>query len=256
MSMSITVSDKIYQRLKEFAKFDESLDVIIERLIQFHDRNHNLEDRDDRNTKNIVINEPTNTKPVRIIFKSDNIPVTTWKEVLIKLCESLHKNHPQEFEKILNLPKYFSKERYHFHSPIEIKSTGIYVETNRGSKAIMMMCYKTLSLFGYSQEDFKVITGKIQRTNTKIHQQVINQKDWKCKGVVFPEETQFRANYKGNNYYGVVQHGTLVVNGNRFNSPSAAAVSITNNSVNGWIFWECKFPGEEKWRIIKSLRIE
>jgi hypothetical protein len=77
---------------------------------------------------------------------------------------------------------------------------------------------------------------------------------WIQKGVRFPQGTDFRATYKGENYYGKVDGGALVVDGQRFNSVSSAAVSITGNSVNGWIFWECRYPGSNSWKIIKSLR--
>jgi hypothetical protein len=77
---------------------------------------------------------------------------------------------------------------------------------------------------------------------------------WTTKGVTFPAGTEFRANYKGKAIFGKVESGFLVVNGKRFDSPSAAAVSITGNMVNGWIFWECRLPGKTSWQIIKTLR--
>lgn len=77
---------------------------------------------------------------------------------------------------------------------------------------------------------------------------------WTTKGVTFPKETEFRTNYKGKTIYGKVESGSLVVNGKRFDSPSAAAVAITGNPVNGWLFWECRLPGKTSWQIIKTLR--
>lgn len=77
---------------------------------------------------------------------------------------------------------------------------------------------------------------------------------WTTKGVTFPAGSEFRANYKGRIISGKVESGYLVVNGKRFDSPSAAAVSITGNMVNGWIFWECRLPGKVSWQILKSLR--
>jgi hypothetical protein len=77
---------------------------------------------------------------------------------------------------------------------------------------------------------------------------------WTTKGVTFPIGTEFRANYKGRTISGKVESGFLVVNGKRFDSPSAAAVSITGNMVNGWIFWECRLPGKMSWQMIKTLR--
>jgi len=78
--------------------------------------------------------------------------------------------------------------------------------------------------------------------------------DWVTKGVHFPAGTEFRAKYKGNEYAGRVEGGALVVEGKRFDSPSAAAVDITKNPVNGWIFWECRLPGSSSWVLITSLR--
>jgi hypothetical protein len=78
--------------------------------------------------------------------------------------------------------------------------------------------------------------------------------DWVTKGVRFPQGTEFRAKHKGVTHYARVGGGSLVLNGKWFESPSAAAVSITNNSVNGWIFWECRLPGESSWKLMSSLR--
>ncbi len=77
---------------------------------------------------------------------------------------------------------------------------------------------------------------------------------WVSKGVSFPHDTEFRASYKGQEYYGKVHQGSLVVNNEKFSSPSSAATSITENSVNGWIFWECLLPNTNKWRPINSLK--
>jgi hypothetical protein len=78
--------------------------------------------------------------------------------------------------------------------------------------------------------------------------------DWIAKGVRFPAGTEFRAAYKGQTYLGRVEGGTLVLSGKRFDSPSAAAVSITRNPVNGWRFWQARLPGQAGWRVIESLR--
>jgi hypothetical protein len=78
--------------------------------------------------------------------------------------------------------------------------------------------------------------------------------DWIAKGVRFPAGTEFRANYKGKTYLARVNGGALVLNGKRFDSPSAAAVSITDNPVNGWHFWHCRLPGQASWQMIKMLR--
>ena len=85
-------------------------------------------------------------------------------------------------------------------------------------------------------------------------EQVSGHGDWVTKGVRFPSGTEFRTTYKGQTYYGKVESGGLVVDNKRFHSPSAAAVKITGNSVNGWTFWECRMPGKSSWQMIKFLR--
>ena len=78
--------------------------------------------------------------------------------------------------------------------------------------------------------------------------------DWVTKGVRFPVGTEFRANYKGQTYLGRVEGAALVLKGERFDTPSAAAMSITKNPVNGWTFWECRMPGRASWQMLKTLR--
>lgn len=77
---------------------------------------------------------------------------------------------------------------------------------------------------------------------------------WIYKGVRFPEGTEFRATYQGALHRALVRNSQLEVNGQTSASPSDAARLITGTSVNGWTFWECRFPGQAQWRILKSLR--
>ena len=77
---------------------------------------------------------------------------------------------------------------------------------------------------------------------------------WVSKGIMFPNGTEFRATYKGKTYTATVKDNQLLMNGKAMTSPSEAATAITNNSVNGWTFWECQLPHEVVWRRIDSLR--
>jgi hypothetical protein len=83
---------------------------------------------------------------------------------------------------------------------------------------------------------------------------VPDEGDWIVKGIRFPAGTEFRASHKGQTWLGRVERGALVVNGKRFDTPSAAAVFITKSPANGWTFWECRLPGQASWQIIKGLR--
>lgn len=77
---------------------------------------------------------------------------------------------------------------------------------------------------------------------------------WEYRGVRFPNDTEFRANYKGKTYTALVENGVLKLNGKIVESPSEAAREVTGTSVNGWRFWECRRPGESRWRLIDALR--
>jgi hypothetical protein len=81
--------------------------------------------------------------------------------------------------------------------------------------------------------------------------------DWVSKGVRFPQGTQARAKYKGQLHLAEVKDGALVLNGKRHDSPSSAAMAVTNNTpVNGWTFWEVKLPGSGEWQTMKRLRMD
>jgi hypothetical protein len=77
---------------------------------------------------------------------------------------------------------------------------------------------------------------------------------WIVDDLAFPNGTEFRGKYKGYFYYGEVCSGALKIKGKEYFSPSAAAITITRSDVDGWLFWDCKFPGASSWIDIYSLR--
>ena len=80
------------------------------------------------------------------------------------------------------------------------------------------------------------------------------REDWMTKGVRIPAGTELRAKYKGRFYVARVEDGALLLEGRRFDSPSAAAMSITRNPVNGWNFWKGRLPGRTAWIPLRALR--
>ena len=80
------------------------------------------------------------------------------------------------------------------------------------------------------------------------------KRPWVSKGVIFPHGTEFRATYKGQVYQAEVKEGALVYKGERYTSPSPAAMKVTRTQINGWTFWECKMPDSELWVPISRLR--
>jgi hypothetical protein len=78
---------------------------------------------------------------------------------------------------------------------------------------------------------------------------------WVSKGVVFPDGTEFRATYKGQNVTARVARGRLRGAGDKVaSSLSQAARLVTQNSVDGWSFWEVKRPSDLKWQRAGALR--
>lgn len=78
---------------------------------------------------------------------------------------------------------------------------------------------------------------------------------WVSKGVIFPDGTEFRATYKGQNVTARVARGRLRGAGDKVaGSLSQAARLVTQNSVDGWTFWEVKRPSDMKWQRSGTLR--
>ncbi|NQU11203.1 hypothetical protein HQ590_10460 [bacterium] len=75
-----------------------------------------------------------------------------------------------------------------------------------------------------------------------------------CDGIQFPNGTEFRMKHKQVWHPGRIEGGNLVVNGKDYSSVSRPACEVTSTSVNGWRCWECRFPGEEQWQQIDTVR--
>jgi hypothetical protein len=93
-----------------------------------------------------------------------------------------------------------------------------------------------------------------QRSASVLKSENPSPDDWLTKGVRLPAGTELRAIYKGRTYLARVAAGALQLDGRRFDSPSAAAMSITSHPVNGWTFWQCRIPGQGTWKLLKELR--
>jgi hypothetical protein len=85
-------------------------------------------------------------------------------------------------------------------------------------------------------------------------------KDWAWKDISLPHGTELRMEYNGQTYSGEIVDGSFLVEGTKVKSPSDAActVATTKNgrktSLNGWIYWQFKRPGERVWKYIDTLR--
>lgn len=84
--------------------------------------------------------------------------------------------------------------------------------------------------------------------------------DLVARGGRIPHGTKLRATYKGAEYRAHVDDGKIVWNGQRFESPSKAAIAVIRSTgtdrqaENGWRFWDVKTPESGEWRPAQSLR--
>ena len=85
---------------------------------------------------------------------------------------------------------------------------------------------------------------------------------WTDSGVTVPHGSLARMEYlRGSQVYeGQFLNGRLVVNEQALDSLSAAADALAvtkvgkKPSLNGWLYWKAKFPGETRWRLLNDMR--
>jgi hypothetical protein len=105
-----------------------------------------------------------------------------------------------------------------------------------------------------NQKDVFQVSKNMDNVELNSPKNPIDGLPWIIDGLAFPKGTEFRGKYKGYFYYGKVSGGALMMNGKEFLSPSAAAMTITRSSVDGWLFWDCKPPGASSWINIHTLK--
>jgi hypothetical protein len=87
-----------------------------------------------------------------------------------------------------------------------------------------------------------------------------NEGSWSGKGVTLEAGTLLRIGYGGKISNGEIDDGTWLVEGQRYGTPSAAAIGVARTkagrktNLNGWRLWQVKRPGDENWIPLQSLR--
>lgn len=80
------------------------------------------------------------------------------------------------------------------------------------------------------------------------------------KGGSIPNGTKLRCTYKGRVFSAVVDSGSIVVEGERFRSPTEAAIYVAKiqgndrASINGWKFWEYFNSDTGQWEVLDNFR--
>ncbi len=87
---------------------------------------------------------------------------------------------------------------------------------------------------------------------------------WTKDGVTVPHGAPARMEYGRGSWFQVYEgqflNGRLVVNGQSFETLSAAAKALAvtkdgkKTSLDGWLYWKVKLPGDREWRSLGDMR--
>lgn len=94
------------------------------------------------------------------------------------------------------------------------------------------------------------MTLENERENNKTK----SVKNNKSQNIQYP--LKIRANHKGQEYHAELLsiEGLIAYDNQEYPTPTQAAKTITNTSVNGWDFWRYKNLESDKWVKIGKLR--
>lgn len=96
----------------------------------------------------------TGTKPLAFSVGQVSRNVSSWKDLLIEVCNILYDEDPQRFiDASLSLKgrkrPYFTRNPDEMRSPEEFGNTGVYFEANQSASSILLRCQTLLAMFDY-----------------------------------------------------------------------------------------------------------
>lgn len=99
----------------------------------------------------------TGKSPVSFVFNNKKITIRYWVDILTEVCNYLYTNHQNNFEQKVSSLKgrkrvYFSRNKDELRVPMQIKTSGIYVESNLSANSIVKFSENLAALFGYDSD--------------------------------------------------------------------------------------------------------
>jgi len=95
-------------------------------------------------------------------LKGKEHKVDSWTGMLLKVCELVAQENPDDFDTVLTLlgtnREYFSRNPYELLTCEKIPGTQIYVDVNLSPVGVVVLSHRVLSLFGYKEKDLSVKT--------------------------------------------------------------------------------------------------
>lgn len=97
---------------------------------------------------------------VSFTLKGTVYKVSSWKDMLMEICNIMLNTHRNSFEQVEKLVgrkrPYFTKTPGELRSPERVNGSDIYVEVNLSAKRIVKLSKDILALFGYETDDLSI----------------------------------------------------------------------------------------------------
>ena len=104
----------------------------------------------------------TSARPAAYTLFGVRHEVQTFRDVLLGVCGTCYERSPSEFEGVLELRgrarPYFSRNPDDLHTPVQVASSGIFVETKLSAIRIVERCRQVIELCGFNPREFDVET--------------------------------------------------------------------------------------------------
>ena len=105
-------------------------------------------------------------RPVSFTFLESQRRPNSWNDVLIQLCGLINELQPQDFDKVLTVPRsqrpgakwpyHFSRTPSALRIPKGIRNSDIYAEVDLTAATMVDLCYYLVQLFGYQQDSLTI----------------------------------------------------------------------------------------------------
>lgn len=96
-------------------------------------------------------------KPVRIKLFGDYYKVNLWNEVIKRVADVLYERRRSDFDRVLNLRMFASRNSNHFRSAYEVGDSGIFVSTDLNAQHIEKGSRKFLEELGYHSTELEIL---------------------------------------------------------------------------------------------------
>lgn len=114
-----------------------------------------------------LFSEFTHKKPAALLFEERKYNVSSWKSVLILICEILYKKDKELFTSFIwdksmqgrKKPK-FSQDRNSLRKAVQILNSGIYAEINLSANDIRKQVLKMLEKYDIDSDNVKLYLAK------------------------------------------------------------------------------------------------